>query len=283
MRQSGSPHQPITVGIFDSGVGGLSVLRAVRRALPTARLLYVADSGFAPYGERTDEYVIDRARRITSFLRDQRAEVIVIACNTATAAASRALRSEHPDIRFVGVEPGLKPAVARSRNKVVGVLATAGTLRSEKFLALLRPFERQARIHLQACPGLAQAIEGGDLGSGEIAELVERYCAPLRAMETDTVVLGCTHYPFAIESIQQALGSNVQLIDTAEAVARQTAAQVEGLLALTGTHRADADFELGSDVTGFGAVVARTTGKVDALQRVCSAWLDFKVLVEVMQ
>lgn len=280
--QSDSLHHPVTVGVFDSGVGGLSVLRAIRLALPSARLLYAADSGFAPYGERTDEYVIERARHVTGFLRSQGAEVVVIACNTATAAAGRTLRNEHPDTLFVGVEPGLKPAIAQSRNKVVGVLATAATLRSEKFAALLRPLEAQAYVHLQACPGLARAIEGGDLHSAEIRELVERYCAPLRETSADTVVLGCTHYPFAMKSIQQALGSSVRLIDTADAVARQTVVQVESLLRPAGARSPAGRLGRNDGEPAAGTVLAYTSGQVEALRRVCKSWLDFEVLVAAM-
>jgi glutamate racemase len=282
MPHSDCPHHAVTVGVFDSGVGGLSVLRAIRLALPSARLLYAADSGFAPYGERTDEYVIERARHITGFMRSQGVEVIVIACNTATAAAVHMLRNEHPDTIFVGVEPGLKPAVAQSRNKVVGVLATAATLRSEKFAALLCPLEAQARVHLQACPGLAQAIEGGDLHSAEITALVERYCAPLRDTRADTVVLGCTHYPFAMESIQRALGSSVTLIDTADAVARQTAVQVESLLRRNGAPSPAGRLGRNAGEPAAGMVLAYTNGQVEALRRVCDTWLDFEVLVTAM-
>ena len=274
-------HNPITVGVFDSGVGGLSVLRAIRDALPGIRHVYVADSGFAPYGERRDDYVIDRARRITNFLQAQGASVIVIACNTATAAAISHLRSVYPETLFVGVEPGLKPAVAISRNKIVGVLATAGTLRSEKFARLLRPFETEARIHLQACPGLARAIELADLHSPEITSLVERYCAPLREAEADTVVLGCTHYPFAMASIQRALGARVQLIDTAIAVARQTAAQVQNLIRQFSAQRGSADPAGGPTEPALG-VTAYTTGDVDSLRRICGAWLDFEVAIQPM-
>ena len=261
---------PITVGVFDSGVGGLSVLRALHRQLPGARLLYVADSGYAPYGERTHGYVLDRCRAITDFLRGQGARVIVVACNTATAVASRWLRSNHPDLCFVGVEPGLKPAVTASRNRVVGVMATQGTLASEKFEALRRPLAEQARIVLQPCPGLAGAIERGDPRADEVLQLVQRYCAPLREAGADTVVLGCTHYPFVADVIQKELGASVLLIDTADAVARHTVTQVL---------RMHGSLPRGS---GADTVKAYTSGSVPTLEHITRAWLDFPVAVEAL-
>lgn len=258
---------PITVGVFDSGVGGLSVLRALHRQLPGARLVYVADSGWAPYGERSRDYVLERSRRVTDFLRAQGARVIVVACNTATAAASHWLRAHYADTCFVGVEPGLKPAVTASRNHVVGVMATQGTLRSEKFEALRRPLAEQARIVLQPCPGLAGAIEHGDPQAADVLELVRRYCAPLREAGVDTVVLGCTHYPFAAAAIQRELGPSVLLIDTADAVARHTVTQVRRMHGRLPDARQPA------------TVSAYTSGSVPLLQEVTRTWLDFPVSV----
>ena len=214
------------IGVFDSGVGGLSVLRAVREALPLAELLYVADSAHAPYGERTEDFIRARSVAIADFLLAQGAQLIVVACNTATAAAVSALRERHPSLPLVGVEPGLKPAVAVTRNGRVGVMATTGTLRSDKFQRLMASHSGTVSVHLQACPGLAHAIEEGPLDSPALAAVVEQHCAPLRAQAVDTVVLGCTHYPFAAPLIQQALGPDVVLIDTAHAVARQVVALV---------------------------------------------------------
>jgi glutamate racemase len=210
------------IGVFDSGVGGLSVLPSLRAALPGARLLYVADSGHAPYGERSEEFIVQRSWHIAGFLRAQGAQLLVVACNTATAAAVEALRQAHGDIPLVGIEPGLKPAVALTRNGRVGVMATTGTLSSRKFQRLLQAQPAQVSFHLQPCPGLALAIERGDLGSAELQAVVQRYAAPLREAGCDVVVLGCTHYPFAAPLIREAL-PGVTLVDTAEAVARQTA------------------------------------------------------------
>jgi glutamate racemase len=210
------------IGVFDSGVGGLSVLPSLRAALPGARLLYVADSGHAPYGERSEDFIVQRSRHIAQFLRAQGAQLLVVACNTATAAAVEALRQAHGDIPLVGIEPGLKPAVALTRNGRVGVMATTGTLSSRKFQRLLQAQPAQVSFHLQPCPGLALAIERGDLSSAELQAVVQRHAAPLREAGCDVVVLGCTHYPFAAPLIREAL-PGVTLVDTAEAVARQTA------------------------------------------------------------
>lgn len=197
-------------------------MRALRQQLPEAALLYVADSGNAPYGEKTDAFVVDRSLAIARFLLDQGAQMLVVACNTATAAAVHALREAHPAIPIVGIEPGLKPAVALSASGRVGVLATTGTLRSARFRSLVERHGRQAQVHLQPCPGLAAAIETGDLDTPVLRALVESFCAPLRAAGVDAVVLGCTHYPFVAPLISQAMGPGVTLVDTSEAVARHT-------------------------------------------------------------
>jgi glutamate racemase len=217
-----SPSRPV-LGLFDSGLGGLSVLRAARAHLPQADMLYVADSGFAPYGERDEAFIVQRSQIISRFLLSQGAQALVVACNTATAAAVRQLRSEHPGLHIVGVEPGVKPAVAQSRHARVGVMATPGTLQSEKFRALVSEHAQGAHLVLQPCPGLAREIERGDLDTPALRELVARFCEPLKAQQVDTVVLGCTHYPFVAPLIQEALGPAVTLLDTADAVARQAA------------------------------------------------------------
>jgi glutamate racemase len=214
---------PLRIGVFDSGLGGLSVLRAIRALLPAAQLLYVADSGHAPYGERGEAFVVARSLRIADFLRAQGAQLLVVACNTATAAAAAALRGRHAAWPIVGVEPGVKPAAALTRNGRVGVLPTEGTLRSERFRLLAQAHAAHVDLHLQPCPGLAAAIEGGALDAPAVQAAVERCCAPVRDFGADTVVLGCTHYPFVADAIQRALGPKVTLIDTADAVARRTA------------------------------------------------------------
>lgn len=215
------------VGVFDSGVGGLSVLRHIRALLPHEHLLYFADSGFAPYGDKPEQVVAERSLAIARFLVARGAKALVVACNTATVAAIRLLREHYPDMPIVGVEPGLKPAAAASRNGKVGVLATDGTLCGEKFKLLLDQVSAAsgAQFLLRGCTGLADQIELGELGSEATIAMLERYVVPLLDQGADTLVLGCTHYPFvqdAIESIvERHAEREVTLIDTGDAVARQ--------------------------------------------------------------
>ena len=226
LPQSSCSGSGVRVGVFDSGLGGLSILRAIRAALPAADLLYVADSGHAPYGERDEAFILARSLRISHFLVAQGVDALVVACNTATAAAVHALRAEWPDLPIVGVEPGVKPAVALSRNHRVGVMATPRTLASDKFQQLVQRHGHEAQVTLQPCPGLAKAIEGGDLSAPSVLALVDSFTAPLKAAGVDTVVLGCTHYPFVAPAIARAMGPDVQIIDTAEAVARRLVHQL---------------------------------------------------------
>jgi glutamate racemase len=221
VSRSSSP-RPVRIGIFDSGVGGLSVMQAIRTRLPHAELLYAADTAYAPYGDRSEEFLCDRSERIARFLCDQGAQMIVVACNTATAAAVARLRAASPTLPLVGVEPGVKPAVALSAARRIGVLATTRTLASEKFRRLAEAHADGATLVLQPCPGLADAIEAADVRGSGLDVLVDRYCAPLRDAGVDVAVLGCTHYVFARELFERAL-PGVQLVDTAEAIARQTA------------------------------------------------------------
>ncbi|WP_372528954.1 glutamate racemase [Piscinibacter sp.] len=260
---------PASIGVFDSGVGGLSVLRELRTQLPSAPLLYVADSGHAPYGERSDAYVIERSRHIALHLRAQGAIGIVVACNTATAIAVRHLRELMPELPIVGVEPGLKPAVAATRNGRIGVLATPGTLASEKFQRLL---QAQAGVTVLArpCPGLARLIEQGDLAAPALRAAIEAHCAALRAADVDTVVLGCTHYAFIRDHIEAAMGAQVRIIDTAHAVARHTVRTLAGRFADPGPAGAKS-----SAVTRL-----QTTGEPQRLREIASAWLAFPCTVE---
>lgn len=211
------------IGIFDSGIGGLSVLRHVHTLLPDESLLYFADSGFAPYGEKPEAVIVERAVSIAAFLLTQHIKALVVACNTATAAAIAGLRARYPELAVVGVEPGLKPAASLTRSGTIGVLATANTLASEKFLKLQSQVAQDARVTflLQACNGLAHQIEKGELSSRETYQLVERYVKPLVEQGADTLVLGCTHYPFVEQLIREAAGPEVSIVDTGEPVARQ--------------------------------------------------------------
>lgn len=249
------------IGVFDSGVGGLSVLRELRAQWPGAHLHYVADSGHAPYGERSDAHVLARSLAVASHLIDSGASIIVIACNTATAIAAQALREAWPNMPIVGVEPGIKPALAATRSGRVGVMATRGTLNSEKFERLVASLAPRVPLHLRACDGLAAAIEQGSADAREVRLQVERHTRPLREAEVDTVVLGCTHYSFVRPQIQEALGATVQIIDTAAAVARQVAriGESHGSVASTGQQAAP--------------LLLQTTGDADQLKRIASAWL----------
>jgi glutamate racemase len=221
------------VGIFDSGVGGLSVLRHIHAQLPQEHLLYFADSGFAPYGEKTDEWLVQRALAIASFLISRGAKALVVACNTATVAAIKALRHAHPSLPIVGVEPGLKPGAAATRNGKVAVLATESTLRGEKFLALRDQIcaASHAEFLLQPCGGLVERIEMGELSSAATVALLDGFLSPLLDQGADTVVLGCTHYPFVRDAIAQVVAARgvvgVTLIDTGDAVARQLSRLLE--------------------------------------------------------
>ena len=185
------------IGVFDSGVGGLSVLRHIRAVMPEERLIYVADSAHVPYGDKSDAYIEDRSRILTRFLVEQGACAVVIACNTATAAAAAALRAEFA-LPIIGMEPALKPAVAATSSGVVGVLATVGTLESARFAALLERFAGDVQIITQASPGLVEQVERADLAGPQTRALVERYTRPLLARGADTIILGCTHYPFGL-------------------------------------------------------------------------------------
>lgn len=209
------------VGVLDSGVGGLSVLGEIRQLLPHESLLYVADCGHIPYGEKTPEFIRQRCAIIADFLLGQGAKALVVACNTATVAAVADLRRDFPDWPIVGMEPAVKPAAAATRSGIVGVLATTGTLQSAKFAALLDRFATDVRVITQPCPGLVELIETGDLHSPALRQLLQHYVDPLLAAGCDTLILGCTHYPFLKPLLKQMVPEHISLIDTGAAVARQ--------------------------------------------------------------
>ena len=224
------------IGVFDSGIGGLSVLRALRRELPHEDVVYFADTAWVPYGERGDAFVLERTLAVAQALIEERGiKLLVVACNTATASAIAALRARWPQVPIVGVEPALKPAAQATRTKRVGVLATRGTLASAKFRALHESLASQATFVLQPCDGLAAAIEADD--GPRIEALCAQYVGALGPLGNapgciDTVVLGCTHYPFASPVIERLAGPGVTLLETGEPVARQTRRLLEqaGLL-----------------------------------------------------
>jgi glutamate racemase len=210
------------IGVFDSGVGGLSVAREIRRALPGERLLYVADTAYCPYGDRPLEEVRARALAVGRHLEDAGAKLLVVACNTASGAALEELRATLA-IPVVGLEPAVKTAVAKTRSGRVGVMATSGTLRSERFARLVSAYGDGVRVIAQACPGLADLIEDGYLDGDVLTRRLAELTRPLREAGVDTVVLGCTHYAFVSEPIARVLGDAVTLVDSAPAIARRTA------------------------------------------------------------
>jgi len=214
------------IGVFDSGVGGLSVLHEIRRALPGENLLYVADSAHAPYGDKSQQFIEERSIAITEFLISRNAKAIVVACNTATGAAITTLRSRF-SMPIIAMEPAVKPAAANTQSGVIGVLATSRTLASDNFVKLFARYGEDAEILGQACPGLVEQVEAGDLSGDKTRLLLERYVLPLLERGADTLVLGCTHYPFLAPLIQQIAGPGVSVIDSAAAVARQLRHRLE--------------------------------------------------------
>jgi glutamate racemase len=225
-------HAPI--GVFDSGIGGLSILKALRAELPHERFVYFADTAHNPYGEKSDAFVIDRSRAITQQLIAQHhIKALVVACNTATAAAIGTLRAEHPGLPIIGVEPALKPAVAISQTKRIAVLATRGTLQSTKFLALKASLADQAEFICTPCDGLADLIERSQ-STQDTTNLIAACAIFIKASgifgtqmgEIDTLVLGCTHYPLILPAFRQAVGNTVHIVDNGQAVAKRVAALI---------------------------------------------------------
>jgi len=259
---------PSLIGVFDSGVGGLSVLRALHRQMPQAPLLYVADAGHAPYGDRDPAHVRQRSERVVDHLVDQGARLVVIACNTATAWAVDSVRARHPAVVFVGVEPGVKPAALASARRSIAVMATPSTLASERYADLVKRHAPGCQVHPVPCSGLAAAIERGEAGLAEVDRLLDQYCAPLASLDIDTVVLGCTHYPFVADRIAARLRHGINLLDTADAVARRA---VDLLAPLATNAEAEA------------AIVLQTTGEPDLLARMALCGLGRALPVQRIQ
>lgn len=208
------------IGVMDSGVGGISVLNHIHAQLPHEALIYYADSRYAPYGNRSPQEIQQRCFAIADFLIAQGVKAIVVACNTATAAAIADMRARY-SLPIIGMEPAVKPAAAASKNGIVGVLATVGTLKSAQFAALLESYGRNVEVITQGCVGLVECIERGELNAPHTQALIRQYTAPLLAEGADTIVLGCTHYPFVRAVIQQIVGEHITIIDTGAAVAKQ--------------------------------------------------------------
>ena len=212
------------IGIFDSGVGGLSVFREIRKFLPEQSYIYYSDNAHCPYGEKSREYIIDRARHITQFLLEKGCEIIVVACNTATAAAISVLREEFP-VKFIGMEPAIKPAAQSTQTGVVGVLATAGTLKATKYLDTREKWAQNVQIVEHIGQGFVELVENGIINGTQAEQTVRKSLVPLLEAGADTIVLGCTHYPFLTDTIKKIAEETfperpVKVIDPAPAVAK---------------------------------------------------------------
>ncbi|MBR5458123.1 MAG: glutamate racemase [Burkholderiaceae bacterium] len=222
------------IGFFDSGWGGLSIMKAAREVLPHEDFVYVADCGHAPYGDRTHEYIVERSRAITEFLmHEQHVKAIVIACNTATAEAANKLRSLYPNFPIIGVEPAIKPAVEQSQTNVVGMISTTRTATSTRYHELLARWRGNAQVISTGCPGLMECVERGKLMAPETLKLLHHYLDPMLAAGIDGLVLGCTHYPFLSDAINSITEGRVRLYEPGLAVARHLRDRLADINALT--------------------------------------------------
>ena len=275
------------IGVFDSGIGGLSVLQALRAELPHERFVYVADSAHAPYGERGDAFVAERTHAIADYLVHQHhIKALVVACNTATAAAIHEARSRYPDMPVVGIEPALKPALMLSQTRRIGVIGTHGTLGSAKFAKLLATVQDQAQFVIQPCKGLAHAIEMSTVdapAADTTASPVHRLCAQyIQAMgdfgkavgQIDTLVLGCTHYVFAAEDLKHLVGPDVTLVSTGEPVARQTRRLLETARLMASPEAAQRHGHTHATDPALAPTQLLTSGDLKGLQAAALRWLQ---------
>lgn len=211
------------IGVFDSGLGGLTVVQAMTQVMKGAQIFYVADTKNAPYGEKTPEQILQYSLDITKYLIDtHQIDALILACNTATSSAIKDLRKTYPSLIIIGTEPGIKPAIEQTKTGKIGVLATPATLQGDKYqkLAETLSFQKSVDIYEQACPGLVEQIEKGKMNSEETKALLEKWLTPMRENNVDTIVLGCTHYPLVSESIEHIMDCNVSLIHTGEAISK---------------------------------------------------------------
>jgi len=256
-----------SIGVFDSGVGGLSVLRHIHQRLPHESLLYIADSQHMPYGCKPVATVQARCMTLASFLEKRHCKAMVVACNTATAAAVEQLRA-HYQCPVIGMEPAVKPAVQRSASRVVGVLTTRGTAASEKFNRLASRFLHQARLIVQPCPGLVECIEAGDLSGEQTRALLASFLQPLMQQGMDTLVLGCTHYPFIIPLIRAIVGDEITIVDSGDAIARELERQLQRRNELSQhRHRATIEFWSSGDSQTVAPALSRLWGEQIMLNR----------------
>ena len=261
------------IGVFDSGVGGLSVLRAMRELMPEEPVIYFGDQGHVPYGPRPLEQVRDFSEAITRFLIGQDAKLIVVACNTASAAALHYLRDKFPEISFVGMEPAVKPAAEYTRSGAVGVLATPATFQGALYASVVERFANGVEVLQDTCLGLVGQIEQGNLDGGETRLILETALRPMLDRGIDTVVLGCTHYPFVIPLVEQIVGENVRVIDPAPAVAKQAKRLLtaDGMKNAVGD-RAQVRFYTSGDGSLLASLLPRLLGEGGRVGLV--TWLD---------
>ena len=268
------------IGIFDSGLGGLSVWREIVRHWPDFETVYVADQIHIPYGPRGSAEILDFARGITRFLLARGCQTIVVACNAASAASLATLRMEWPHVPFVGMEPAVKPAVAVSRSRVAGVLATPATLQGALFATTVERFASDVQIVRQVCPGLVEQIEAGDVDGARTRDLLRQFLAPSLAAGADTIVLACTHYPFVRHTLEQLAGPGITVIDPAPAVARQVGRLAGGRL-LGDATAADHETPLAADAARHAAFF--TTGEPAPFDAVASRLVGLPLHAQRLQ
>ncbi|MBS1990461.1 MAG: glutamate racemase [Cyanobacteria bacterium SZAS LIN-2] len=255
------------IGVYDSGVGGLTVLSAIRELLPHENLIYVADSGHLPYGQKSQDFVTERALAVTEYFISKNAKAIAIPCNTATAAAIKELRSRYPHIPFIGIEPAIKPAARMTKSGVIGVLATTGTLVSRTFNELVRREAPNTQVLLKPCPGWVDLVESGKIAGTEVEQLVAEPLKELIDKQADVLVLGCTHFPFLLESIRNFVGLDFPVLETGKPFARQLHFQLDK------NHILNQSGEKGS-------LELKTSGEPDRLRQLTSSLLHMNVAVE---
>ena len=212
------------VGIFDSGLGGLTVVSSIQKIFKGAQLFYIADTAYAPYGEKTSEQILERCDLITTYLLENHGiEALIVACNTATSAAITHLREKFPFLIVIGTEPGIKPAIMNTKTLHVAVLATPRTLKGDKYQLLVNELSaiKEIKLHEQACIGLVEQIEKGDVDTKETFNMLEKWLEPMKSSNVDTIVLGCTHYPLVANVIKQIMGNQITLIETGDAIANR--------------------------------------------------------------
>jgi len=261
------------IGIFDSGVGGLSVLRAIRAQMREESVLYFGDQGHIPYGPRRMEQIRDFSEAITNFLLERDAKLIIVACNTASAAALKYLRGKFPNVQFVGMEPAVKPAAETTQTGKVGVLATPATFQGALYASVVERFANGVELFQNTCNGLVQQIEHGNLNGNETRRILEDALHPMLENNIDTVVLGCTHYPFVIPLVQEIVGDKVRVIDPAPAVAKQALRLLEaGGVKSDSNERGEVRFYTSGDPNELRSMLPMLLGEGGEVERV--EWVD---------